>query len=382
MCFVVSIKVFIRKIITAFKLFIWTPVSIRLERGKYRASLVKIRHEITTDEITLYFGETLERFKGGVVSGGAVKLLNLRENFPESREGFNILYLVSSSLPPFADELIDWAHERGAKFVLNQNGVAYPAWAGKNYHRQNAPLEAALTRADFIFYQSEFCKQSVGKFLRQKDEIPYKILYNAVDAEYFTLPGTKPDLKQWQLLCMGSHGEAYRIMNALEALRILKSRKYPARLTIGGRILWAEGVREVNDFINDFGLKDDVVLLPPYSQEQAPGIYQNAHILLHTQYNDASPTVPLEAMACGVPVIANTSGGLDELVNEACGYKVPVKKSYDEIHAPDPEKIADGVVKIMGDWEQFSLNARVHVKKDFDKKGWIEAHRQVFSDLF
>ena len=45
----------------------------------------------------------------------------------------------------------------GAPVVVNQDGVAYPGWAGTRVEELNRPLREALLAADHILYQSEFC---------------------------------------------------------------------------------------------------------------------------------------------------------------------------------------------------------------------------------
>lgn len=42
--------------------------------------------------------------------------------------------------------------------------------------------------------------------------------------------------------------------------------------------------------------------------------FQSSHILVHPTSNDSSPTVIIEAMACGLPVLSTTVGGIPKLV--------------------------------------------------------------------
>jgi hypothetical protein len=102
---------------------------------------------------------------GEIIHGGRVKLLQLARAFPCREEQFNILYLVSSAIPPLAREVVDWARRGGAKFVWNQNGVGFPAWAGKDAARFNRPMAELLQVADFVVYQSEFCRMSADRWI-------------------------------------------------------------------------------------------------------------------------------------------------------------------------------------------------------------------------
>ena len=112
----------------------------------------------------LSYGGVLPREPGAIVAGGRVKLRHLDRAFPE-QEHFNVLYLVSSAVPPHAGELVRWAKARGAKLVWNQNGVAFPAWAGRRFAETNRPMAELRRLADFVVYQSEFCRESADRFL-------------------------------------------------------------------------------------------------------------------------------------------------------------------------------------------------------------------------
>ena len=72
-----------------------------------------------------------------VVFGGAVKFQLLHEAFPNAPRDFNVLYLGSSSMPLEAGSLVRLARRRGASFVWNQNGVAYPGWYGGGWELVN-----------------------------------------------------------------------------------------------------------------------------------------------------------------------------------------------------------------------------------------------------
>ena len=51
--------------------------------------------------------------------------------FPNDPTDFNLLYLGSTWLPRDLDALLRLARRRGVPVVVNQDGVAYPGWAGE-----------------------------------------------------------------------------------------------------------------------------------------------------------------------------------------------------------------------------------------------------------
>ena len=64
------------------------------------------------------------------------------------------------------------------------------------------------------------------------------------------------------------------------------------------------------------GLQDRILFLPEVPVEEMPRWYQALDLLVAPQRWEGFGLTPLEAMACGVPVIATTVGAFDELVVE------------------------------------------------------------------
>jgi len=73
--------------------------------------------------------------------------------------------------------MVRWARRHGAKLVWNQNGVAYPSWAGDDYSTINQEMAALLAEADIVIYQSQFSKDCADKYLGPA-RCDSRILYN------------------------------------------------------------------------------------------------------------------------------------------------------------------------------------------------------------
>lgn len=328
----------------------------------------------------LNYGAALPREAGAVVHGGRVKLTHLDRAYPESADAFNLLYLVSSAIPPHARELVSFAKERGVKFVWNQNGVGFPGWARGEAEDFNGPMRALRRQADFIVYQSRFCQESAERFLGPAPCVS-EVICNPVDLAQFRPAAAAPDLETWRLLAAGTHMEAERVTLAIETIAELRRRGRRAELTVAGQFRWPRAEAEVKAALVRAGVAEWVRLRPAYSQTEAVELMQRSHALVHLKYHDPCPTVAIEAMACGVPVIATRSGGMPELIGEDGGELLPVPMSWETRHYPGASGVADAVERIMAGWPQRSAAARERTERMFGHEAWVRRHGEIFRTL-
>jgi len=344
------------------------------------------RHADRETDCRVYYGHDRFSSKDELASGGVVKFQDLQEIFPNFPHRPNLLYLLSNYLPLREDIVVKTARRHGAKFILNQNGVAYPAWHGPGWEQTNAPMAFLLKEADYVFYQSRFCKVSADHFAEKRD-CDYEILYNPIDTARFVpkKPGNKIIKSRLKLLMTGSYYELYRVVVALHVLKNVVSYVPDAHLTIAGRLVWKpienEALCEMMDMARKLNVDRNVTFAGAYTQKDVLTIYQNNHIFLHTKHNDPCPRVVLEAMACGLPVVYSSSGGLPELVSKEAGIGIPAPLDWNVIHEPEPEKMAEAVIKIVSAYDSYSSAARNHAVKKFDVRPWIQRHEAVFRKL-
>lgn len=313
--------------------------------------------------------------RSGFAIGGAVKMLYLAEKFPHSIRS-NILYTVSSVGYARKPEIITNAKKKGIKIVVNQNGVAYPAWHGLGWEDTNLGLSSVLSQADYIVYQSQFCQLGAQEFL-SPPSVPSEVIYNPVDTDFF-VGGKIKRPKKLTLILGGNQFQKYRVTLALQTLQYLRKYEADVNLVITGK-LWGDGA-VVDDQLRSLGLRDHVKFVGEYTQEQAPYILGQAHILLHTQYGDASPTLVLEAMSLGLPVVYLNNGGTPELVADA-GLGVNVQHSWNTINLPDPSEMGLAVLSVFSNYNRFSEIARDRAVSQFSLVKFVEKHSLLFQNI-
>jgi glycosyltransferase involved in cell wall biosynthesis len=314
---------------------------------------------------------------GRLLHGGAVKLIHLRDAFACNEQSFNVLYLVSSAHPAFAGDLLKRCQRLRIPFVWNQNGVAYPAWAGKDVERYNRPMRRFRAMANFVIYQSAFCRDSAERFLGPCGAAS-EIIFNPVDLQRFRPTATPLSLEPLRLLAVGTHGYAQRVLSAIECARVLTDRGIDCLLTIAGRLGWSGGVAETRRAIAKLALEKKVTLVASFTQEEAAELYRAHHILLHPKYLDPCPTVVIEALASGLPVVASGSGGLPELVPGSCGELIPAPLTWEKLITPTGEQLAAAVEALLPRLHQVSRAARLHAEASYGGAKWIEKHATIF----
>jgi glycosyltransferase involved in cell wall biosynthesis len=316
--------------------------------------------------------------------GGIIKAQDLQTLFPNTLQGANLLYLISSYPPLFASRLVKLAHRAGAVFVLNQNGVAYPGWFGQGWEKENNRLRQLHAQADHIVYQSQFCKDNAVHYLGQA-KCPSNILHNPVDTRIFVPATTDPSPGKFVILLAGSHSAFYRPQVAIDTLTKLLARLPEARLVIAGRCAWRTDPQsaetELRAYAIQCGVAAAVKILGPYPQTAAVTLFQQAHVLLHTKYNDPCPRLVAEALSCGLPVVYSATGGVPELVGEGTGIGIPGPVDFNKDHPPSPALLADALYRIAQKQSLFGMAARQHAILHLDVRPWILKHKTIFESL-
>ena len=313
--------------------------------------------------------------------GGAVKMAYLSEYFPHHFPSAAILYAVSSVSHPLRVNILAEAKRKGLKVVINQNGVSLPAWDGSDTPKYNRVLNDVIIHADHIIYQSEFCKRSAERYLSPPD-VPNEIIYNPVDTRLFSPEACQPRPQALTLLLGGNQYEKRRLDLALQTLKALHTHVPNARLIVTGN-LWLprdEAEAWTKQALHEMNLKDHVTFTGTYAQTDAPALYSQAHLLLHTKYADPSPGLVLEAMALGMPVVHLDNGGLPELVGDA-GVGVHVEHDWDRINLPSPHAMADAVLQVYAGLDELSQKARQRAVDLFSLEKFIARHKEIFEKV-
>jgi glycosyltransferase involved in cell wall biosynthesis len=101
---------------------------------------------------------------------------------------------------------------------------------------------------------------------------------------------------------------------ALAAVRVLADRGVPAALEMIGATGAGSEERRIRHTIADLGLGEQVRLEPALPSAEVAERLRSSDVLLLPSLSEGVPNVVLEAMACGVAVVASDCGGVREAV--------------------------------------------------------------------
>jgi len=318
-----------------------------------------------------------------LATGGEVKMTGLATAFPHVFPLCDLIYAVSSVGFAGRQRVVDIARSRGIPVVLNQNGVYYPASGGRGWRALNQPLDALRRSADFIVYQTDFCKLACDTFLGAVDT-PFTIACNAVDTAVYKPADPPPSLDEPTVLALwGVGGRNRRTTITVEAFLSLRRRVPAARLILAGYHEPSAEHRAMRGTIDGLVVaagqpRDCITYLPRYTGRNAPGIFRRAHVLLHTQANDNCPHLVVEAMACGVPVVHQDNGGTPQMVTPLGGVAVPSAASWESIDYPSPDAFAAALETVLREWPTYHTRARARAIEFMSLDAFVREHRRVF----
>lgn len=99
--------------------------------------------------------------------------------------------------------------------------------------------------------------------------------------------------------------------------------------------------QQLQRLASELGVSDRVRLLGGVARRAMPALLRSADVVACTPWYEPFGIVPLEAMACGIPVVATAVGGIrDTVVDGVTGRLVPPR---------DPDALGDAIATLIGD---------------------------------
>lgn len=97
--------------------------------------------------------------------------------------------------------------------------------------------------------------------------------------------------------------------------KLRASQEFEHKLVVAGKYGWKE--HGLLDLVGELELTQDVLFIGYVPQEDLPALYRAADVFVYPSVYEGFGLPPLEAMACGTPVVTGNRSSLPEVVGEA-----------------------------------------------------------------
>lgn len=205
--------------------------------------------------------------------------------------------------------------------VHDMTYIRYPETMSKtNYNIHHKNLKRSCRDADVILTVSQNSRNEIAEFMNVPlDKI--EIAYPAVDKAIFhpnknyNLIKEKYHIHNDYILYFGTLEPRKNITSIIKAFKIISEKNKDINLVLAGKKGWMYD--EIFQLVKGLHLEDRVIFTGYVPEEDAPVLYSCAVIFVFPSLYEGFGIPPLEAMACGTPVIVSNVASLPEVVGDA-----------------------------------------------------------------
>ena len=235
--------------------------------------------------------------------------------------------------------------------VHDINFVRFPEMQSRGIRRFIAALPRLLERSRLVLADSRFTAAELAEVYSLPDE-KLRVVYPGLNPAFLQESSPTEVETSLRAYCLEPPYLAYignlhprkNLATLVEAFARLRERGLEHRLAVigGGGLgrLNNTEYRKLAARVQDLGLEGAVVFTGYVPDERLRDLLSRAEMLVFPSIYEGFGLPPLEAMACGVPVITSRRASLPEVVGDAALL----------LEDPlDPEEIASGVETLLGD---------------------------------
>ena len=166
----------------------------------------------------------------------------------------------------------------------------------------------------FRFDRLYFCSQSLKQASEQAGfKVSHaEVIYPGIPTQQFVGEARPPSTPMTQLLCVNHLDARSGLLTAVKAMQILREENLKVTLNIYGSGD-STYISQLRSFVAQHQLSVEFQSISNINRD-LPSIYRKHDLFLHTtEWNEPYSLTPLEAMACGLPVIGTAAGGAGEV---------------------------------------------------------------------
>ena len=343
-----------------------------------RNLLSELRQIDPRNDYVLYVTKSRHPFYRDFLSYKNFKIKQLRMNNPLIRipfalawetckDNLDILHVQYIAPPLHKGKLVATIHDLGFLHVPE----SFPRF---EVLRSKILIRMTAGRADKIITGSHFSKNDIAKTYKiDPDHIavishgvsPVFKPENDVSKIQKTLD--KYGIPKPYFLCVGRLNPRKNLVSLVKAFTMIKKEKsIPHKLVIAGKEDYA--TRKIIRSIEEAGSPGNVLLTGFVEDDDLPALYNGADVFLYPSLFEGVGLPVLEAMSCGVPVIASDSSSLKEVAGNAGLLVNPL----------DPEELKNALFRITSNQDlrkEYTTRGKARAKKF----SWLSTAQQTLN---
>lgn len=227
-----------------------------------------------------------------------------------------------------------------------------------------------------VVYQSHFVQ---GWWQRVHGAGPsdYRVINNGVDLNTFSPNGAEepPSDRVRILMVEGNLHGGYELglATAFSLAERLQSSGKQVELAIAGSVddkTRSKWNQRANVELNWIGV---------VSNDHIPALNRTAHFLYSSDINAACPNSVIEALACGLPVLAFDTGALSELVPASAGCVVAYGGDPWKLDPPNLKALVQGAEELLEQQAALRVGARQHAEAALGLDSMVDAYVEALS---
>jgi glycosyltransferase involved in cell wall biosynthesis len=253
-------------------------------------------------------------------------------------------------------------------FLLNKSRQVYKKYI----------LNISVKKADIIIADSYSTKRDIIEFFKI-DEEKIKVIHLGVESRFRPISNvegyrTRNNLPTKMVLNIGTLEPRKNVVALVRAFKKLQERGLrDYNLVIAGEKGWL--YKKIFEEIRSSGMEQSIRLLGIIRDDELPLLYNCADLFVYPSLYEGFGLPPLEAMACGVPIITSNTSSLPEVVGNAGIMIDPC----------DIESLSDKMYRVLKDKKLKHQMSRDGLKRSkmftWEKtvNDVIEVYNQIFS---
>ena len=241
------------------------------------------------------------------------------------------------------------------------------------------PLLGIVDRAICV---SPSVAEDIGKWFGRRYSPKCQVVENGIDVDFFKPDRTKGGLVrdlhgvfpgEILLLSLGRLNKEKGHHLAIDALKKIVDKNIPAKLILAGE---GDYLADLKEKVRMSGLEDRTIFPGFVSHDEIVGYYGAADVFLMPSTTiEGLPFVLLEAMACGLPVVASSVGGNRMVIENGIDGMLVGPKDGKALAEKAVEIICDGHMK-----ERLAKAAREKVVERFGVERMVDRVIKIMAE--